>query len=177
MAEGWLWVSSLRQTANWSSSLRKPALSTNALRTSPGFSAMILRVTEDAVLAVFGPGLGDHFKFDVGGVAAVRPVEFGVALLDFDHVLARQREFHVRTQLGEHVGVESEQRNGDVGRRFGRSRIADVSCHGAFKEERGRKEKRYRLEGGILKGRRARGASLFSPRMHTDEHGSGGRTT
>ena len=45
MALGWLCVSALRQTARLSSSFTKPALSVNALRTKPGFFAMMRSVT------------------------------------------------------------------------------------------------------------------------------------
>ena len=41
MVLGWLWVSTLRQTARSSSRRMKPALSWNALRTKPGLRAMI----------------------------------------------------------------------------------------------------------------------------------------
>jgi len=41
MVLGWLWVSTLRQTARSSSRRMKPALSWNALSTKPGLRAMI----------------------------------------------------------------------------------------------------------------------------------------
>jgi len=60
------------------------------------------------VFAVFAPGLGDDFKFDVGGFAVPLHEDF----LHGEHVLAGERELHVVAQGFQSVAVELS--NGDV---------------------------------------------------------------
>ena len=66
---------------------------------------------ENAVLAVFRPGLGDHFQFHIGGVA----VHFAENLLDDFHVLAGQGKLLLLAELEQLVAAQVSHGNGAVG--------------------------------------------------------------
>ena len=88
MAEGWLWVSTLKQTSNSSSNRTTPALSAKTLTSQSRLE--VLRRLEDRLLeevvddlaleldpaaerlvrAVLAPGLGDRLQLAVGRLAA-----------------------------------------------------------------------------------------------------------